>query len=176
MNLGCPPDMRDQLGPPICAEPRGPSERKGSGGPRPPDEPCSASADGARDQLPSGASPAQATNQNPLHHGLASKSEPDAPTRTGAPVRDDRGSQPDHPRAGETLSEGECSNPVPRLTAGLSGACSFIARRWRNTAWRRYPTPRLVNEFGLVRLIHLVHSNHTSLAVRDEDREIFDQE
>src|SRR3954453_15370078 len=33
---------------------------------------------------------------------------------------------------------------------------SFIARRWRNTAWRRYPTPRLGNEFGLVRLIHLV--------------------
>src|SRR3954463_1544383 len=33
---------------------------------------------------------------------------------------------------------------------------SFIARRWRNTAWRRYPTSRLVNEFGLVRLIHLV--------------------
>jgi RNA-directed DNA polymerase len=33
---------------------------------------------------------------------------------------------------------------------------SFIARRWRNSAWRRYPTSRLVNEFGLVRLIHLV--------------------
>jgi hypothetical protein len=33
---------------------------------------------------------------------------------------------------------------------------SFIAQRWRNTAWRRYPTSRLVNEFGLVRLIHLV--------------------
>jgi len=33
---------------------------------------------------------------------------------------------------------------------------SFIARRWRNTAWRRYPTSRLVNAFGLVRLIHLV--------------------
>ena len=32
---------------------------------------------------------------------------------------------------------------------------SFIAKRWRNTAWRRYPTSRLVNEFGLVRLIHL---------------------
>src|SRR3954465_7596604 len=32
---------------------------------------------------------------------------------------------------------------------------SFIARRWRNTAWRRYPTSRLVNEFGLVRLVHL---------------------
>jgi group II intron reverse transcriptase/maturase len=33
---------------------------------------------------------------------------------------------------------------------------SFIAKRWRNTAWRRYPTSRLVNDFGLVRLIHLV--------------------
>src|SRR3954469_25869056 len=33
---------------------------------------------------------------------------------------------------------------------------SFIAKRWRNTAWRRHPTSRLVNEFGLVRLIHLV--------------------
>src|SRR3954447_247344 len=33
--------------------------------------------------------------------------------RTGAPVRDDRGSQPGHPRLGELLSEGECPNPVP---------------------------------------------------------------
>src|SRR3954452_19091334 len=33
--------------------------------------------------------------------------------RTGAPVRDDRGSQPGHPRLGELLSESECSNPVP---------------------------------------------------------------
>jgi RNA-directed DNA polymerase len=33
---------------------------------------------------------------------------------------------------------------------------SFIAKRWRNAAWRRYPTSRLVNDFGLVRLIHLV--------------------
>src|SRR3954469_5508433 len=30
---------------------------------------------------------------------------------------------------------------------------SFIAQRWRNTAWRHYPTCRLVNEFGLVRLM-----------------------
>src|SRR4051794_18314573 len=33
--------------------------------------------------------------------------------RTGAPVRDDRGPQPRHPRLGELLSEGECPNPVP---------------------------------------------------------------
>src|SRR4051812_16329029 len=33
--------------------------------------------------------------------------------RTGTPVRDDRGSQPDYPRLGELLSEGECPNPVP---------------------------------------------------------------
>ncbi len=33
---------------------------------------------------------------------------------------------------------------------------SFIAKRWRNAAWRRYPTSRLMNDFGLVRLIHLV--------------------
>src|SRR3954453_6884276 len=38
---------------------------------------------------------------------------------------------------------------------------SFIARRWRNSAWRRYPTSRLVNEFGLVRLIHLVPGIHS---------------
>ena len=37
---------------------------------RAPDEPDRASADGARDPLPSGASPAQAADQNPLHHGL----------------------------------------------------------------------------------------------------------
>lgn len=33
---------------------------------------------------------------------------------------------------------------------------SFIAKRWRNAAWRRYPTRRLVTDFGLVRLIELV--------------------
>jgi RNA-directed DNA polymerase len=33
---------------------------------------------------------------------------------------------------------------------------SFIAKRWRNTAWRKYPTKRLVTELGLVRLISLV--------------------
>jgi group II intron reverse transcriptase/maturase len=33
---------------------------------------------------------------------------------------------------------------------------SFLAKKWRNTVWRRYPLPRLVQEFGLVRLIYLV--------------------
>jgi RNA-directed DNA polymerase len=33
---------------------------------------------------------------------------------------------------------------------------SFIAKRWRNTMWRRYPSRRLINEFGLVRLTHLI--------------------
>src|SRR5215212_8919076 len=37
---------------------------------RPSDEPRGASADGARDPLSSGASPVQAPDQNPLHHGL----------------------------------------------------------------------------------------------------------
>jgi len=33
---------------------------------------------------------------------------------------------------------------------------SFISKRWRNTAWRGYPTSRLITDFGLVRLIYLV--------------------
>lgn len=33
---------------------------------------------------------------------------------------------------------------------------SFLAKRWRNTMWRRYPTRRLIEEFGLVRLTHLI--------------------
>jgi hypothetical protein len=33
---------------------------------------------------------------------------------------------------------------------------SFIGKPWRNTAWRRYPSSRLIADFGLVRLIHLV--------------------
>jgi len=33
---------------------------------------------------------------------------------------------------------------------------SFISKRWRNTAWRQYPSSRLIDDFGLVRLIHLV--------------------
>lgn len=33
---------------------------------------------------------------------------------------------------------------------------SFIAKRWRNTAWREYPTGRLREEYGLVSLFHLI--------------------
>src|SRR5262249_51734508 len=33
---------------------------------------------------------------------------------------------------------------------------SFVAKKWRNTVWRQYPLPRLVQEFGLLRLIYLV--------------------
>src|SRR6201993_3910056 len=33
---------------------------------------------------------------------------------------------------------------------------SFVAKKWRNTVWRQYPLPRLVEEVGLVRLIYLV--------------------
>jgi group II intron reverse transcriptase/maturase len=33
---------------------------------------------------------------------------------------------------------------------------SFLAKRWRNAMWRRYPTKRLIREFSLVRLTHLI--------------------
>jgi len=33
---------------------------------------------------------------------------------------------------------------------------SFLAKRWRNPMWRQYPTRRLIAEFGLVRLTHLI--------------------
>jgi RNA-directed DNA polymerase len=33
---------------------------------------------------------------------------------------------------------------------------SFLAKRWRNPLWRRYPTRRLIGEFGLVRLTHRI--------------------
>jgi RNA-directed DNA polymerase len=33
---------------------------------------------------------------------------------------------------------------------------SFLAKRWRNAMWRRYPTARLIAEFGLVRLTPLI--------------------
>jgi RNA-directed DNA polymerase len=33
---------------------------------------------------------------------------------------------------------------------------SFSAKRWRNAKWRRYPSRRLINDFGLVRLTHLI--------------------
>jgi RNA-directed DNA polymerase len=33
---------------------------------------------------------------------------------------------------------------------------SFLAKRWRNPLWRTYPTRRLIGEFGLVRLTHLI--------------------
>ena len=33
---------------------------------------------------------------------------------------------------------------------------SFLAKRWRNTMWREYPTQRLIETYGLVRLTHLI--------------------
>jgi group II intron reverse transcriptase/maturase len=33
---------------------------------------------------------------------------------------------------------------------------AFLAKRWRNGMWRRYPTRRLIGEFGLVRLTHQI--------------------
>ena len=33
---------------------------------------------------------------------------------------------------------------------------SFVAKRWRNAVWRKYPIRRLVEELGLVRLTSLV--------------------
>jgi hypothetical protein len=33
---------------------------------------------------------------------------------------------------------------------------SFIAKRWRNIAYRKYPTRRLVTELGLIRLVSLM--------------------
>jgi RNA-directed DNA polymerase len=33
---------------------------------------------------------------------------------------------------------------------------AFLAKRWRNPRWRRYPTRRLSGEFGLMRLTHLI--------------------
>lgn len=33
---------------------------------------------------------------------------------------------------------------------------SFLAKRWRNTMWRKYPTKKLIGEYGLVRLTHLI--------------------
>lgn len=33
---------------------------------------------------------------------------------------------------------------------------SFLAKRWRNAMWRKYPTGRLIEEFGLVRLTQLI--------------------
>jgi RNA-directed DNA polymerase len=54
-----------------------------------------------------------------------------------------------------------CKANVRKLFHRLDGwierrLWSFIAKRWRNAAWRRYPTARLMAEFGLVRLIRLV--------------------
>lgn len=33
---------------------------------------------------------------------------------------------------------------------------SFLAKRWRNKMWRKYPTKRLIDGYGLVRLTHLI--------------------
>jgi RNA-directed DNA polymerase len=33
---------------------------------------------------------------------------------------------------------------------------SFLAKRWRNNMYRKYPTTRLIEEYGLVRLTHLI--------------------
>ena len=50
---------------------------------------------------------------------------------------------------------------VRRLSHRLDGGIkhrlySFLAKRWRNPMWRRYPTRRWMGEFGLVRLTHVI--------------------
>ncbi len=35
---------------------------------------------------------------------------------------------------------------------------AFLAKRWRNAKWRSHPTSRLITDYGLVRLIHLIPS------------------
>ena len=35
----------------------------------------------------------------------------------------------------------------------------ILAKRWRNGMWRRYPTRRLIEDLGLVRLTHLDNGN-----------------
>ena len=82
-------------------------------------------------------------------------------TRRRAPVGPaghDRGHQPDHPRLGELLPKGECPKTVPsdwmagsNVGYGRSSPSNGGTRRGDNIR-----LPRLVNEFGLVRLIHLV--------------------
>jgi hypothetical protein len=42
---------------------------------------------------------------------------------------------------------------------------SFVAKKWRNAVWRIYPLSRLVQEFGLMRLIYLVPGIKPSLDV-----------
>jgi RNA-directed DNA polymerase len=45
----------------------------------------------------------------------------------------------------------------PRLAGWIERRLSsFLAKRWRNPRWRRYPTRRLIGAFGLVRLTHLI--------------------
>ena len=39
---------------------------------------------------------------------------------------------------------------------------SFLAKRWRNTKWKHYPSRRLYEEMGLVNLIRLVPSLQTT--------------
>src|ERR1035437_10314954 len=43
---------------------------------------------------------------------------------------------------------------------------SFVAKKWRNTVWRRYPLPHLVQEFRLVRLIYPVPGIKPPLTAR----------
>ena len=45
----------------------------------------------------------------------------------------------------------------PRRDRGIEPRLyAFLAKRWRKPRWRRYPTRRLIAEFGLVRLTHLI--------------------
>ena len=59
-------------------------------------------------------------------HG--SNPQPDAPARTGDAAGNDRGHQPDHPRLGELLPEGECPKAVPQ-TRWLDRATTVVLHR-----------------------------------------------
>jgi len=84
--------------------------------------------------------------------------QPDAATSAGDAAGHDRGDKPDHPRAGGIITGKRMSEKLfHRLDGWIERRLwSFISKRWRNTAWRRYPSSCLIADFGLVRLIYLV--------------------
>ena len=58
---------------------------------------------------------------------------------------------------GHFYRQADVQRLFPRLDRWIEHRIyAFLAKRWRNPMWRQYPTRRVIAEFGLVRLTHLI--------------------
>ena len=105
-------------------------------------------------------SPAEPLGYPPGEVGAAvpgADSKPDATESAPEASGGDRADQPVIRGWGHFYRKADVKRLFHRLDWWIEHRLySFLAKHWRNPMWRQYPTRRLIAEFGLVRLTHLI--------------------